>query len=131
MERTLGTIDRSHQCEASSRLQRAPRSEAKPGLSDNGDNVHAKDLSQTATLPRFPHFLRRFLFQDRISTTHPSEKRASKSDCERAVSNSNPRVEMGILKSRTQLSAINPRIEGSIIRSSEDLLSTCTVEAVR
>ncbi|KAF4116951.1 hypothetical protein G5714_001504 [Onychostoma macrolepis] len=59
----LGTTGRSHRYDASSLLQQAPRSQAKPGPSDNRDGVHAKDLSRTAILLRFPRFLRRFLFQ--------------------------------------------------------------------
>jgi len=67
----------------------------------------------------------------RISKTHSSEKRASRSDCKGAVGNSNPRVEAGILESRTQLKAINSHIEGSKIRSilgSTQRLLICTEE---
>ncbi|ROL45321.1 hypothetical protein DPX16_23749 [Anabarilius grahami] len=62
------------------------------------------------------------LLRNRLSSGQPClnteplnaffKKIVSKSDCNEAETNSNPRVETGILESRTQLSAMNPHIEG-------------------
>ncbi|ROJ66311.1 hypothetical protein DPX16_16574 [Anabarilius grahami] len=96
-----------------------PGNQTEPRPVTRGEQSHPQCHQGGRTnLAKAKHSLGQPCLIHRISKAHPSKKRADKSDCERAVSDSNPHAEMGILESRTQLSAINPRIEGSIIHSS-------------
>ncbi|ROL51219.1 NACHT, LRR and PYD domains-containing protein 6 [Anabarilius grahami] len=50
--------------------------------------------------------------QNNLAEQLENKLKQGKSDCSKAETSSNPRVETGILESRTQLSAMNPHIEG-------------------